>query len=235
MTLAAIRALNATDIVLIPRKGEEKSDLAEVRRAICAKHLSSATTRIVEFDLPVREGLPADYAATVDDWHDRIAHVWSQQIHTELGQEGRVALLVWGDPSLFDSSLRIAARLKPKPTIDVVPGITALQELCAAHAIPLNEIGAPFLVTTGRKLRERGWPGDADTVAVMLDGGTAFETLDPEGLTIWWGAYLGMQGQMLVSGNLRETSQQIVELRRKARAKHGWIMDTYILKRARTA
>ena len=231
MTLAAARALNAADLVLIPRKGEEKSDLADLRRAICTRMLTNAATRVVEFDLPVRDGQREDYAAAVDDWHDHIARTWSRQIGTHLGTIGRVAFLIWGDPSLFDSSLRIARRLEPKPTIEVMPGITAIQALCAAHAMPLNEIGEPFLVTTGRRLRQAGWPRDAQTVAVMLDGGTAFETLDPQGLHIWWGAYLGMDWEIVFSGPLAVIAPTIVAARKEARAKHGWIMDTYILKR----
>lgn len=232
MTLAAIDALNAADIVLIPRKGKEKSDLAELRRAICAKALTNKATRIVEFDMPVRDAAHEDYAAGVHDWHDRIAACWSEQICIHLGNSGRVALLIWGDPSLYDSSLRVAGMLKPKPRIEVIPGITALQALCAAHAIPLNEIAEPFHVTTGRKLREKGWPAGAHTVAVMLDGGTAFETLDHADLLIWWGAYLGMDYEILVSGSLADAAPKIIATRREARAKHGWIMDVYLLKRA---
>ncbi|MBY0224997.1 MAG: precorrin-6A synthase (deacetylating) [Hyphomicrobium sp.] len=231
MTLAAVRALNAADLILIPLKGDEKSDLANLRREICARLLTNTATRIVDFDLPVRDGLREDYAAAVDEWHDDVACAWSQQIAVHLGAEGRAVFLIWGDPSLFDSSLRIARRLVPKPAIEVIPGITALQALCAAHAIPLNDIGQPFLVTTGRKLRDNGWPQDAETVAVMLDGGTAFETLAPENLQIWWGAYLGMDYEVLVSGPLAEAGPRIVATRREARARHGWIMDTYILKR----
>jgi precorrin-6A synthase len=65
----------------------------------------------------------------------------------------------------------------------------------------------------------------------MLDGGTAFQTLDPAGLHIWWGAYLGMARQMIFSGPLAEVGAEIVDARAEARAKHGWIMDSYILKR----
>jgi precorrin-6A synthase len=231
MTLSAVRALNAADLVLIPRKGDEKSDLADLRRKICSELLTNAATRVVEFDLPVRDGSREDYAAAVDDWHDQIARTWSRQIATHLGTIGRVAFLIWGDPSLFDSSLRIARRLETKPAIEVMPGITAIQALCAAHAIPLNDIGEPFLVTTGRRLRQAGWPQDAQTVAVMLDGGTAFETLDPGGLHIWWGAYLGMDHEIIMSGALVEFGPRIIATRREARTRHGWIMDTYILKR----
>ena len=231
LTLAAIRAINASDLVLVPRKGGQKSDLAELRRAICAEVLTSKTTRIVEFDLPVRDAEREDYKAGVDAWHDAVAAAWAEQIASHLGRQGRVALLIWGDPSLYDSSLRIARRLQPLPAIDVVPGITAIQALCAVHALPLNEIGEPFLVTTGRRLRERGWPDGADTVVVMLDGGTAFQSLDPRGVQIWWGAYLGMPEQITLSGPLADIAAQIAENRRSAREKHGWIMDSYILKR----
>lgn len=231
LTRAAIGAINAADLVLIPRKGTAKSDLADLRRTICANVLTSKNTRIAEFDLPVRDADEADYRKGVEDWHDAVAAAWSQTIASHLGGEGKVALLIWGDPSLYDSSLRIARRLNPLPDIEVVPGITSIQALCAAHALPLNDIGEPFLVTTGRRLREGGWPAGVDTVVVMLDGGTAFQSLDPEGLHIWWGAYLGMQDQIIMSGALAETGPRIVAARQAARERHGWIMDSYILKR----
>jgi precorrin-6A synthase len=231
LTLAAIGAINAADLVLIPRKGEEKTDLAELRREICARVLTNRTTKLIEFDLPVRDAAREDYRGGVDDWHNAVAAVWSREIKSHIGAGSRVAFLIWGDPSLYDSSLRIARRLQPLPEIEVIPGVTALQALCAAHAIPLNEIGAPFLVTTGRQLAEKGWPAGVTTVAVMLDGGTAFQSLDPEGVQIWWGAYLGMPQQIIFSGPLAETGAGIVEARAEARQRHGWIMDCYILKR----
>jgi precorrin-6A synthase len=231
LTLAAIGAINAADLILIPRKGGEKADLAELRQAICAEVLTNTATRIVEFDLPARDAQREDYKAGVDAWHDAVAASWAEQIAAHLGRKGRVALLIWGDPSLYDSSLRIARRLQPQPAIEVVPGVTAIQALCAVHALPLNEIGEPFLVTTGRRLRERGWPEGVDTVVVMLDGETSFQSLDPRGLHIWWGAYLGMPEQLIRSGSLADVAAQIVETRRSARENHGWIMDSYILKR----
>lgn len=231
LTRAAIGAINAADLVLIPRKGTAKSDLADLRRTICADVLTNKKARIAEFDLPMRDAGEADYRKGVDDWHDAVAATWSQTIADHLDGEGKVALLIWGDPSLYDSSLRIARRLKPLPDIEVVPGITSIQALCAAHALPLNDIGEPFLVTTGRRLREGGWPAGIDTVVVMLDGGTAFQSLDPEGLHIWWGAYLGMADQIIMSGALAEVGARIVAARQDARERHGWIMDSYILKR----
>jgi precorrin-6A synthase len=234
LTLQAIKALNSADLILIPRKGETKADLAELRRAICADVLTNPKTRITEFDLPKRDTGNPDYLEGVDDWHDVIASAWRRTIRASLGENGRVALLVWGDPSLYDSTLRIAGRIATDLplTVSVIPGITSLQALTAAHAIPLNTLGAPFIVTTGRRLRDEGWPAGADTLAVMLDGECSFRAIPPEGVTIWWGAYVGMAEEITLSGPLADLSDRIVETRAKARADHGWIMDIYILRRA---
>lgn len=229
LTLQAIREINASDLVLIPRKGEGKADLAELRRAILREVLTNPATRVAEFDLPVRDEALADYRDRVEHWHDAIAAVWEAAMGSP--RPARVALLVWGDPSLYDSTLRIASRLTPLPKVQVIPGITSLQALTAAHAIPLNTIGGPVTITTGRQLRDHGWPEGAETVAVMLDAGGAFSTLDPQGLTIWWGAYVGMPEEITLAGPLAKVAERILATRAEARARHGWIMDIYILRR----
>src|SRR5450755_1203268 len=213
LTLQAIRAINSADLILIPRKGTDKADLAELRRSICAEVVTNAATRIVEFDLPRRDQASADYRRGVDDWHDAIAKVWSDTIRSELLGDGTVAFLVWGDPTLYDSTLRIAPRLQPAPKLRVIPGITSIQALAASHTMPLTDIGAPFLVTTGRLLRDAGWPAGVDTLVVMLDGDCAFRHLDPAGVTIWWGAYVGMASEIILSGPLSETAPRILNAR----------------------
>ncbi|ULB09722.1 precorrin-6A synthase (deacetylating) [Cereibacter azotoformans] len=225
VTLEGRRAMAEADLILVPRKGEDKADLAGLRLAILAE--AAPHVPVAEFDLPVRDAAHPDYRQAVEDWHDAIALAWAQAA----GQAARVALLIWGDPSLYDSSLRIAARLQPAPRVRVVPGITAIQALCAAHAIPLNEVGAPVLITTGRRLREGGWPEGVDRLAVMLDGETSFRHLPPDGVSIWWGAFLGMTEQILEAGPLAEAGARIVATRAAARARHGWIMDIYLLAR----
>lgn len=65
----------------------------------------------------------------------------------------------------------------------------------------------------------------------MLDGECSFRTLCAEGWTIWWGAFLGMAEQVLDFGPLDQAGPRIVETRAAARARHGWIMDTYLLRR----
>ena len=230
VTFQAAEAIQKADLILIPRKGPNKADLADIRHQIIAKVAAEALPRVIEFDIPVRKA-DGNYLDGVSDWHDAIAIVWQQTITLHEADNKRVALLVWGDPSLYDSTLRIADRLEPKPNITVIPGITSLQVLTAAHAIPINRIGAPFTVTTGRKLRENGWPEGADTIAVMLDGECSFQYLEAENFEIWWGAYVGMPEQILLSGKLHEIRDTIVNYRAESREKHGWIMDIYVLRK----
>ncbi|MCV2882706.1 precorrin-6A synthase (deacetylating) [Actibacterium sp. XHP0104] len=234
LTLQAIDALNAADVILIPRKGPGKDDLAGLRRQICTDVLRAGGPRIHEFDLPVRDAANPDYRAGVDDWHDAIADTWQSAIRAALPQGGTAAFMVWGDPALYDSTLRIADRLRDRMpvTVTVIPGLTAIAALTAGHAIALNEIGAPFVVTTGRQLRENGWPQGVDTAVVMLDGGGAFQALNPDGLWIWWSAYAGMENEIRIAGPLAEVADKIIATRQKARADHGWIMDIYLLRRS---
>jgi precorrin-6A synthase len=228
LTAQAVRALNGADLILIPCKGEAKSDLADLRRAIVAQ-VVTGTVPVGEYDVPVRASQD-DYLGAVNNWHDAIAAVWADAIAAHLPSGGDVALMVWGDPSLYDSTLRIASRL-PDVSVKVVPGITSLQVLTAAFAIPLNALGAPVVITTGRQLRDHGWPAGADTVVVMLDSGGAFTAIDPAGVRIWWGAYVGMAEQVLIHGALAEVGARIVEHRARLRAAHGWIMDIYLMRR----
>ncbi len=236
LTGEAIAALRAAEAILIPRKGADKADLAEARRAICDRFLGPSAP-VVEFDLPVR-ATGGDYLTGVRDWHDAVAQAWAAALRHALPDGGRVALMIWGDPGLYDSSLRIAGRLGAlgaPARVTVIPGVTSLQLLTAAFAIPLNPLGGPVLITTGRRLREGGWPACADAVAVMLDGGCAFETVPPDGVEIFWGAYVGMPEQMLRAGPLSEAGPAILAARAEARARHGWIMDIYLLRRVRSA
>lgn len=226
LTFEGARAIQQAETILIPRKGDQKSDLADLRRQIINTVAPESVAKIIEFDLPQRDS-DGDYLGNVDLWHDAIAEAWK----TAAGTSKSAALLIWGDPSLYDSSLRIATRLTPYPKIKVIAGITSLQALTAAHAIPINDIGAPFVVTTGRQLRDHGWPKGVNTAVFMLDGACAFQTLPLTDYDIWWGAYLGMDNQVIRSGPLVDVCADIIATRADARAAHGWIMDAYLLRR----
>ncbi|SPM30905.1 Precorrin-2 methylase, partial [Mycobacterium terramassiliense] len=229
VTVQAIEALNDTQVFFAMDKGEAKSDLVALRREVCARFIREPGYRFVELPDPKRSTGP-DYREGVSDWHAARARVWASAIATELGADGVGAFLAWGDPSLYDSTLRIldAVAAEVEFTLDVIPGITAVQALTARHRIPLNEVGEPVLITTGRRLREHGLAGSA---VVMLDGDCSFQACPPD-TKIWWGAYLGTTDELLVAGTVGEVGPRIAALRADARARHGWIMDTYLLRPA---
>jgi precorrin-6A synthase len=233
VTAQAVEALNDTDVFFAmdkaSNKGAVEDDLVVLRRQICERFIREPDYRFVALPDPPR-AKDCDYRQAVADWHAARAQIWAQAIETELGPDGVGAILAWGDPSLYDSTLRILEMVAAEVDFDcdVIPGITAIQALTARHRIPLNEVGEPVLITTGRRLREDGLSGAA---VVMLDGDCSFRACPP--LTrIWWGAYLGTQDELLVSGTVGQVGGKIAELRAEARARHGWIMDTYLLRPA---
>ncbi len=195
-----------------------------------------STPEIREFTMPIRDEKNDKYINSVNDWHSKIALCWLAEVDKFRNEQERndlnVALLIWGDPSLYDSSIRIFHHYNKKERnsiLEVVPGITSIQALTAAHKITINSIGKPFHVTNGRSFRESGWPDNIDTVAVLLDEKCSFNLIEKENIFIWWGAYLGMENEILISGNVAEVGNGIVETRSLAKEKYGWIMDTYIL------
>jgi precorrin-6A synthase len=229
VTAQAVGALNDTQVFFAMDKGSQKDDLVALRRQVCERFIREPGYRFVALPDPPR-AKDGDYRQAVADWHAARARVWAEAIESELAPDGVGAFLAWGDPSLYDSTLRILNTVATHVDIDydVIPGITAIQALTARHRIPLNDIGEPVLITTGRQLRDNGLSGSA---VVMLDGDCSFQ-LSPPASRIWWGAYLGTADELLVSGTVGEVGAKIAELRADARARHGWIMDTYLLRSA---
>jgi precorrin-6A synthase len=231
VTVQAIEALNRTQVFFATDKGPDKeqatSDLVGLRREICARFIREPGYRFVELADPQRS-TDVDYRTAVSDWHAARARMWATAIATELGPDGVGAFLAWGDPSLYDSTLRVLEAVAADIDIsyDVIPGITAVQALTARHRISLNEVGEPVLITTGRQLRARGLSGSA---VVMLDSECSFRSCAPD-TRIWWGAYLGTDNELLAAGTIGEVGEQIAGLRAEARSRHGWIMDTYLLR-----
>ena len=234
ITMQAVKALDTVDVFFAFDKGREKDDLARLREEICATYIEGRSYRTVAAPDPERDRTPAAYEATVKDWHARRAALFEAMIAEELGEDQCGAFLVWGDPSLYDSTLRIVRQILARGVVafayEVIPGVSSVQALAAAHKIPLNRIGEPVHVTTGRNLAQ-GRPSEIDNVVVMLDGGGAFNAVAQEGLDIFWGAYIGTRDEILVSGDLGAVAGEIMRLRDAARARKGWIMDAYLLRR----
>jgi len=234
VTIQAVKALNQVDVFFIPDKGAEKAALLRLRKEICERFIENRTYRMVDFKTPQRAASDSNYRTNVDDWHARLEENYKQLFMEHLGEGECGAFLVWGDPALYDSTLRIVDSIRAKGfalEYDVIPGISSVQALAARHRVALNRIGAPVLITTGRKLAE-GFPDSVDDVVVMLDGEQAFKHFGDDDLDIYWGAYLGTENEILVAGKLSDVMAQIETIRRQARDEKGWIMDTYLLRKS---
>ena len=233
LTVQAINALNQVDVVFVMDKGQEKDDLVRLRKEICERFIKDRPYRFVETADPRRDPA-ASYETAVRVWHEQRAAIYERLIGEELGDDGCGAFLGWGDPSLYDSTLRIIDQLIERGEVvfehEVIPGITAVQALAAGHKIALNRIGKSVHITTGRKLAD-GLPDGIDDVVVMLDGDCSFKAIDAAGIDIYWGAYVGTSDEILIAGELRAVADLIELVRAAAKARKGWVMDTYLLRK----
>lgn len=235
VTVQAIKALNEVDVFFVIDKGDVTEELVRLRREICERYIREQTYRIVELPDPPRDRATPAYRTAVGEWRARRAELWERAIADELGDGGAGAFLVWGDPSLYDSTLSVFDQILARGSVafehEVVPGISSVQALTARHRMPLNRVGGAVQITTGRRLAAKGFPDGVEEVVVLLDADCSFRQLEDDGVEIHWGAYLGMDDEILISGSLREVADEIVRVRREARERKGWIMDAYLLRR----
>lgn len=229
VTVQAVRALNRLDVVFVIEKSGDTQELVTVREEILAAHLEPGRRpRMLTVQDPGR-GRGREAVAA---WRGARTEQWEALICDELAEGETGGFLVWGDPSLYDSTITVldavAARGAVAFTYEVIAGISALHALTAAHRITLNRTGGAVQITTGRRLAAEGLPEVGDTV-VMLDPDCAFVGLT--GVEIFWGAYLGTADELLVSGPLPEVAEEIAGVRAAARERKGWMFDTYLLRR----
>ncbi|MGQ4513158.1 precorrin-6A synthase (deacetylating) [Streptomyces sp. DW26H14] len=235
LTLQAVKAIGRADVFFIVGKGPHKASLTDLRHRMIEKH-AQGPYRLVEVEDPSRDRSPmgrADYAAVIQDWRERRGEIFERAMREEMTAGETGAFLVWGDPSLYDSTLGILAGIEDRGallmSVEVIPGITSVASLTARHRIPLNQVGRPVHITPARRLAEVGQNDDGDIV-VMLDAHESFTQVEGDDVWIYWGAYLGTPDELLMAGPLNEVSDQIRRVRAEARERHGWIMDTYLLR-----
>jgi precorrin-6A synthase len=234
VTIQAVNALNEVDVIFIPDKGTEKDALQKLRVNICKRFITGNSYRFNYIKMPERATGLSDYKSSVDAWHRQIEDDYERLLSEELHENETGAFLVWGDPTLYDSTLRIIERISSRPGFsleyEIIPGISAVQALAARHRVALNRIGESLCITTGRKLAE-GFPNNVDSVVVLLDGAQAFKQCSDDDLDIYWGAYIGTEEEVLIAGKLSEVTADIERIRALRRQQNGWIMDTYLLRK----
>jgi precorrin-6A synthase len=234
LTVQAIDAMRRADVFFMPDKGEDKAGLNRIRREIIARFRPDGGYTVIDFLIPSRrKAETAEYRESISEWRGKLEETYRAMFVDELADGGCGAFLVWGDPALYDGTLKIIDDMKRSGfavTYEVIPGISAVQALTARHGISLNGVGEPVTITTGRRVLD----GEADQLSrfvVMLDNEMAFRRFAGEDIEIYWGAYLGTADEILVAGKLVDVMDEIVRVRTEAQARHGWIMDTYLMRR----
>lgn len=231
ITLSAITEMQQLDLVVFLDKGAATADMRAFRRAVLHRHQVSAT--ILELPDPPRDRHPADYEAEVKRWHQARADLISAALHQALPAGGRVGFLVWGDPSLYDSTLRIVRAIDDEMTVKVIPGVSAVHALTAAFGLLANDIGGTITITTGRKLATLT-PAQRENVFVMLDGRDAYLDVATPHTYIYWGAYLRANNEVLREGYVADVGADIAALKKELHDRNGWVMDTYLLREIRS-
>jgi precorrin-6A synthase len=234
LTIQAIEQLNLVDVFFLVDKGEDKSDLLHMRNEICARYIEHGNYHTVEIPDSPRDAFSPDYGEAVRAWHLQRVRQWAAVMSAELAPDQVGAFLAWGDPALYDSTLRILREVQAQGglefDLELIPGISAVQALAARHQISLAQVGGSVVVTSGRQLLEQ-WRGGANDVVVMLDAHCSFLNLDDRDATIYWGAYLGTEDEILIAGTIAERGEEIRRVRDEVRARKGWVFDTYLLRR----
>lgn len=241
VTIQAINALNRVDVFFVLDKGADKEQLAALRREICRRYIKEGHPhRFVEaaspdHDYPTHAAGAAEYRASVEDLNRDKRALFDRLIAEEMTDGECGAFLVWGDPTLYDSTLRIVAAIAAGGghalEYEVIPGISSVQALAARHRTTLNRLGDSIMVTTGRKMAAEGFPNNLDSVVVMLDAENVYRRFADHDIDIYWGAYVGTPDEILLSGKLRDVMDEIERVREESRRAHGWIMDSYLLRR----
>jgi precorrin-6A synthase len=234
ITVQAVNALNQVDVFFLMDKGQSKKALNQLRQEICERYITDPDYRLVEAPNPERQRDTRDYLAAVENLNNDKQRIIESLIARELEDGQCGAFLVWGDPALYDSTIRIMDAIilggRHALEYDVIPGITSVQALAARHKVTLNDIGGAIEITTGRRLAAGG-PERAESVVVMLDAEDTYKTMASDDIDIYWGAYVGTPDEILIAGKLKDVAGDIERVRRTARQANGWIMDTYLLKR----
>lgn len=234
LTMQAVKALNRVDVFFLMDKGPAKHALVDLRRAICERYIVDHTYRFIEAESPERQHGDLDYTRSVEALNRAKQATFERLIDEELSDGQCGGFLVWGDPSLYDSTVRILQAILDSGRcafeFEVIPGISSVQALAARHKVPLNGIGGALEITTGRRLA-KAQVGDGASVVVMLDAQDAYRQVSDPDMHIYWGAYVGTPDEILIAGRLGEVADDIERTRKAARQANGWIMDTYLLRK----
>ena len=233
MTVQAINALNKVDVIFIPSKGAAKAELADVRKDICQRYVTNDAIRFIDYAVPVRQTADRSYVQSVDD----------PGMHRFRRPTKGCSRIIWRKAEVppFSSGRPQSLRQHHshhRAGQGAGPRCPRLQRHSRNHQHPgvdgkpphsANLVGKPVQITTGRRLAE-SFQGIVETAVVMLDGEQAFSKVDdPDAYLL--GRLSRHKDEITIAGRLADVSDRIMATRAEARARHGWIMDIYLLRK----
>jgi precorrin-6A synthase len=239
LTQEAVSAIRRADLFLLLEKdGRGKDELIALRREILRRFRPDGGYRQLRVASPPRpRAVDQDsdaYRAIVADWHAEKRRIFGELLCRELADGETAGLLLWGDPLLYDQTIsmvtEVAQGLPGQLALSVIPGISAVQVLAARHQVPLNRVGESVSIMTGREA-EQVDPRQVHNAFVMLDYNASFRRFLGQDMDIYWGAYLGADDEVLLAGPLDAVLDELLCTKAALRARKGWLMDTYLLRR----
>jgi precorrin-4/cobalt-precorrin-4 C11-methyltransferase len=133
VTVKAVRVLREADLVFVPvLEGVQEQGRAE---SVVAEYVDAAKIRRLDFALNDRGGVTARRASAWRQAAEAVAAAFTAGSTT-------AAFCTIGDPSLYSTFSYVSQAVRdtvPNVTVELVPGITAMQDLAARAGISLAE------------------------------------------------------------------------------------------------
>ncbi len=235
LTARATEALRSFDVLFEVQRASDGPDLSALLRELVDGARDGAPYELVELVDPPRDWSVQGEHTAVLAWRAARADLWEAALLEHLGPGETGIWVVWGDPTIYESTLVVIQDILARGTVafdyEVIPGVSSAHALAARHRIPLNRLGGPVRFTPAKALQFE-MPIGVDDVVVMLDDDAVFLQIDPtDDISIFWGAYLGLPDEILIAGPLAAVRDEIAARRAEAKARKGWLVDTYLLRR----
>jgi len=133
ITVKAVRVLREADLVFVPvLEGVQEQGRAE---SVVAQYVDAAKIRRLDFALNDRGGVTARRASAWRQAGEAVADAFTAGSAT-------AAFCTIGDPSLYSTFAYVSQTVRdtvPDVAVEVVPGITAMQDLAARSGVSLAE------------------------------------------------------------------------------------------------
>jgi precorrin-2/cobalt-factor-2 C20-methyltransferase len=135
LTVKAVRVLRTADVVLVPVLDLDDDEPGRAEASVRAHLGEDARVRRVRFALNDRGGLSEARTNSWDDAARTVVQCWDEGASA-------VAFATIGDPCVYSTFSYLAqtvSALRPDAQVEVVPGVTAMQDLAARSVTPLCE------------------------------------------------------------------------------------------------